>query len=187
MTAFLHTHPRAFLFPSSPPANESLYDDLTSEEGYHTRRSRCMRAEAILLRTLAYQIHAATPYTLCINYLQTLDAFHEPDQGRAIAARAFAHLNTMLLSPQLIYATHQPTSLATAAIYLAAREIGLKLPEQAWWEVFDTSREELGFLVASITSTQAFAQQEESMWLGKVPPLDTQGISNASQASNGTP
>lgn len=134
-----------------------------------------MKIEAVLLRTLGYQTHVALPHTLCINYLQTLGTFQQA-QGKAVAARAFAHLNTALLSPQLIYLTHQPTSLATASVYLAAREEGLKLPERAWWEVFDTSREELGFLVASFTSMESFVTEEARRWRDNVPPLSLEGV-----------
>ena len=170
VTAYLQTHPRAYLFPSSPPSDEPLYASLCNGEVYQARRTRCMQSEAILLRTLGYQIHVAIPHTLCINYLQTLGAFQHR-RGKAVAARAFAHLNSALLSPQLIYLTHQPTSLAAVSVYLAAREEGLKLPERAWWELFDVSREELGFLVAGLTSMTSFSQEEENKWRGAVPPM----------------
>ena len=80
------------------------------------------------------------------------------ESGSAIARRAIAHLNTALLSPQFLYLTHQPYALATAAIYLAAREVGVKLPGNEWWEVFDVDREELGFLVVAMMSMQARAR-----------------------------
>ena len=175
VTAYLLAHPRAFLYPSSPSSNESLYVTLTSEDSYQTRRKRCMDVEAIILRTLGYQVHVAIPHTLCINYLQTLGAFQQA-KGKPVAAQAFAHLNCALLSPQLVYLTHQPTSLATACIYLAARQLGLKLPETEWWEVFDTSREELGFLVASLTSMRTFAEEEERKWHGSIPPLTLRSV-----------
>lgn len=58
----------------------------------------------------------------------------------------------MLLSPQLVYLTHQPNALAVAAIYAAARDEGVRLPACEWWEVFDVDREELGFLVVAMRS-----------------------------------
>jgi cyclin L len=67
----------------------------------------------------------------------------------------------------MIYLTHQPPQLATAAIYLAAREVGIKLPEVEWWEVFDTDREELGFLCVAMLSVEGFAQKEKEKWSGR--------------------
>lgn len=177
VVAYLQTHPRTYLFPSSPASDEAAYDALLTEDQYQVRRARCMQAEAAILRTLGYQMHVALPHTLCINYLQTLGAFQQ-GSGEAVAARAFAHFNSLLLSPQLVYLTHQPTSLATAAVYLAAREVGFKLPELSWWEVFDTNREELGFLVASMTSMEAFTREEEKKWAGKTVPLTVKDVMN---------
>lgn len=75
--------------------------------------------------------------------------------------RVIAFLNTALLSPQLLYLTHQPNALAVAAIYSAARdpEISAKMPECPWWEVFDVDREELGFLVVGMRSVEGLVRK----------------------------
>ena len=64
----------------------------------------------------------------------------------------------------MLYLTHQPCALATAAIYLAARDKGLKLPECEWWDVFDCEREELGFLVVGMGSLEGLVRQAREMW-----------------------
>jgi hypothetical protein len=120
------------------------------------------------LRVLGFQIHVALPHTLCINYLQALDA---GEDGQAISRRAIAHLNSTLLNPQLLYLTHQPHALATAAIYLAAKEVGVKLPGDEWWEVFDTDREELGFLVLAMSSMEGFVQEQKAKWADTRIPI----------------
>lgn len=119
---------------------------------------------------LGFQTHVALPHALCINYLQTLQVFKSPS-GPTLAKRAIKLLNTALLSPQQLYLTHQPPALATAAIYLAAREEGVNLPETEWWEVFDVDREELGFLVVALTSTEGFAAHEQEVWGKRKVPL----------------
>ena len=141
-----------------------------SEGDYLTRRTLLMRTEAYILRTLSFQTHVALPYALCINYLQTLDVFGS-SEANEVAKRAFAHLNTVLPSPQLIFLTHQPPAIATAAIYLAAREVGLKLPGEEWWETFDTDREELGFLVVAMLSMPGFVEEEKKKWGRRKIPL----------------
>lgn len=142
-----------------------------SEGSYQDGRMSLVRTEGQVLRILGYQTHVALPYTLCINYLQALDVFNTSTNGQALSRRAFAHLNTALLSPQLLYLTHQPCALATASIYLAAKETDVKLPADEWWEVFDVDREELGFLVVALTSMTGFAKDEKSRWSRKPVPM----------------
>jgi cyclin L len=89
-----------------------------------------------------------------------------------------AHLNTALLSPQLLYLTHQPPVLATSAIYLAAREVGVKLPDGEWWEVFDTDREELGFVVVAMMSVQGFIAKEKEKWGTRKIPTTLDELEN---------
>ena len=121
-----------------------------------------------MLNALGFNTHVALPHPLAVTYLQTLDIFSGEGKGKAkaVAAKTIAHLNTALLSPQMLYLTHQPAALATAAIYLAAREEGVKLPEVEWWEVFDCEREELGFLVVGMGSLGALVEREAKRWEG---------------------
>lgn len=127
--------------------------------------------------------YVALPHSLSINYLQLLDVLVQPSAtvtdktvatGRAVAARTIAHLNSALLSPQLLYLTHPPHVLATAAIYLAAREVECKLPEEEWWLVFDTDREELGFVVVALLSLEGWVSAEMEKWGGS--GKDGQGV-----------
>lgn len=141
-----------------------------TEGEYEMARNRMYHVESYILRVLGFQTHVALPYSLCINYLQTLDVFPSHD-GSRVAKRAFAHLNGALLSPQLIYLTHQPPAIATAAIYLAARELEVKLPEVEWWEIFDVDRETLGFLVVALQSLEGYAREERRDWGRRKVPL----------------
>jgi hypothetical protein len=146
-----------------------------SEGIYERRRAALFETEQRILKTLGFQVQANLPYTLCITYMQALDIFTHPRMSE-LAKRAIAHLNAALLSPQLLYLTHQPPGLATAAIYLAAREAGIKLPEVEWWEVFDTNREELGFLCVGFLSMEGFAEQERVKWAGRRIPLTVEEV-----------
>lgn len=166
-------------FPT-PPVYTELEASQTetyyvSEGTYERRRVSMFEIEQRILKTLGFQVQASLPYTLCITYMQALDIFTHP-RAPELAKRAMAHLNTALLSPQLLYLTHQPSSLATAAIYLAAREVGIKLPEVEWWEAFDTDREELGFLCVGFLSTEGFAEQEKDKWHKRRVPLTAEEV-----------
>ncbi|KAL3419889.1 cyclin domain-containing protein [Phlyctema vagabunda] len=148
-----------------PGKNDVKHDPASyylSESSYITFRNRLLHIEGQVLAALGFNTHVALPHPLAVTYLQTLDVFsaaaQPPKRGSVVAKRAIAYLNTALLSPQLLYLTHQPCALATAAIYLAAREEGVRLPECEWWEVFDTEREELGFLVVGMKSLEGTAR-----------------------------
>ena len=173
--AYLSSLPSTFLdleqLQQKPP--EISY--FVSEGTYQRCRAALFTTEQRILKTLGFRVQANLPYTLCITYLQALEVFSHP-RASELAKRAFAHLNTALLSPQLLYLTHQPTTLATAAIYLAAREVGIKMPEVEWWEVFDTDREELGFLCVGMLSVEGFAQREKERWAGGKIPMTVEDL-----------
>ncbi|KAJ5775400.1 uncharacterized protein N7511_000411 [Penicillium nucicola] len=149
--------------PQTPPAPETY---ILTEGGYQSARLVLLRIESVILRTLGFDTHVALPHTIALTYLQTLGV-----SKPTVAQRVVQHLNAALFSPQLLYVTHQPNALAVAAIYLAAREVGVKLVDGDWWEVFDVDREELGFLVVGMQSTAGFMRAEADQWKNKLIPM----------------
>ncbi|KAF1983639.1 cyclin domain protein [Aulographum hederae CBS 113979] len=168
--AYLASLPATFPLPSTYIDAQDASTYHVSEGTYLTSRQTLNANESLVLRILGFQTHVALPHALSITYMQTLSFIPSPS-GTALAARTFEHLNAALLSPQLLYLTHPPATLAVAAIYVAAREIGTKLPEGEWWEVFDCEREDLGFLVLAMGSFEGFVREEVQKWgrRGKVP------------------
>ena len=179
--AYLDAFPLPPMYTEPEEGRAEMY--YVSEGIYDMRKASLFETEQRILKTLGFQVQVNLPYTLCITYMQALDVFTHPRVSE-LAKRAIAHLNTALLSPQLLYLTHQPTSLATAAIYLAARETGIKLPEVEWWEVFDTDREELGFLCVGFLSMEGFAEQEKEKWAGRRVPLRVEEINQEMKTRN---
>ncbi|KAL2176797.1 cyclin-like protein [Thermothelomyces heterothallicus CBS 202.75] len=176
LTAKLSAHPRSprdlanvyayLLSPASslfqpptapPPANEPASYYL-SESAYHAFHARVLALEARALYALAFDTHVALPHPLAVTYLQALDFLGVAPRER-IGRRAVAYLNAALLSPQMLYLTSQPNALAVAAVYNAARDVGAKMPECEWWEVFDVDREELGFLVVGMRSVDGWGRK----------------------------
>ena len=160
---------------STKPDPETYY---VSEGSYQAARTTLLRTEIILLRSLSFVTMVALPHHLALTYLQTLGVLppNPTTKSSALAARTLAHLNTALFSPQLLYLTHQPPALAVAAVYLAAREVGVKLPGNQWWEVFDADREELGFLVVGLGSCESWIQQEKEKWPKEKCPLTVEEV-----------
>lgn len=151
---------------AQPPVDDpsSYY---LSDADYFAFHSRVLTLEARILYTLSFDTHVALPHPLAVTYLQTLDFCNQPKES--ISKRTVEYLNTALLSPQLLYLTHQPNMLAVAAIYNAAKDVGAKMPECEWWEVFDVEREELGFLVVAMRSLEGWVrkQREEFPWMAE--------------------
>jgi hypothetical protein len=173
--AYLSALPTTFFVLKQLQRKQDAQEYFVSEGTYERRRATLFTTEQRILRTLGFNAHVQLPYTLCITYLQALDVFAHP-RASELAKRAIAHLNTALLSPQCLYLTHQPPALATAAIYLAARETGIKMPECEWWEVFDTDREVLGFLCVGLLSLEGFAQEEKERWTGRRVPMSVEEV-----------
>ena len=113
--------------------------------------------ESRILYALSFDTHVSLPHPLAITYLQALDFLNTSKS--TVSKRTLAYLNTALLSPQMLYLTSQPNALAVAAIYNAAKDVGAKMPECEWWEVFDVDREELGFLVVGMRSVDGWGRK----------------------------
>lgn len=148
--AYLLSPGSAFLRDGEAPPHDPGASLQTDGDFCH----RLLVLEARILYALSFNTHVALPHPLAITYLQTLDFLSMPKFEASL--RTVQYLNTALLSPQMLYLTHQPHALATAAIYNAARDVGAKLPECEWWEVFDVDREELGFLVVAMRSLEGW-------------------------------
>ena len=138
--------------PSKFRPDPSSY--IPSEGDYERKRIKLFKTETVILTALGFNAHVALPHTLALTYLSLL----RPSPPSHLAKAVLSHLNAALLSPQLLYLTHQPNALAVAAIYLAAREKGVKLVDGNWWEVFDVDREALGFLVLAMGSLTGFVE-----------------------------
>ncbi|KAL8408224.1 hypothetical protein RB594_006861 [Gaeumannomyces avenae] len=141
----------------TPPENDPTQYYQT-EADYHAFHGRVIALEGRMLYSLSFDTHVSLPHPLAVTYLQALDFLGRPKEE--VSRRAVAYLNAALLSPQMLYLTHQPGALAVAAVYNAARDVGAKMPECEWWEVFDVDREELGFLVVGLRSLEGWARRQ---------------------------
>lgn len=153
--------PLWFINGEDPTQDVDPRSHYVSEGTYQIERGHIFEEESRILKRLGFNTHVALPHTLLLTYMQTLGVL-----SSSLAEQALGHLNAALLSPQLLYLTHQPNELAVAAIYLAAREIGVKVVDHDWWEVFDVDREALGFLVLAYRSVDQYARTVKHDWEG---------------------
>jgi hypothetical protein len=163
------------LWTLNPGSASALVSDpstfLPTEGTYSRRRLELFETETTILTALGFATHVALPHTLALTYLSLL----RPSPPTHLSKAVLAHLNAALLSPQLFYLTHQPDALAGAAIYLAAREEGVKLVDGNWWEVFDVEREDLGFLVLGMGSLKGFVEDLKSRMKASHEEADREG------------
>lgn len=159
--AYLNSHasPLKFVNPNGPPVEVHPEEYYITEIVLQERITRLVICEGEILQGIGFDTRVVLPHGLALTYMQALGV-----SSATLARRVLEHLNAGLLSPQMLYLTHQPNALAVGAIYLAARELGVKLVEQNWWEVFDVDREDLGFLVMSFGSMSNFAEAEVERW-----------------------
>lgn len=155
------------LFRTGEPPKQDPSAYYQTESDYYSFQTRLLSLESHMLYSLSFDTHVSLPHPLAITYLQTLDFLDQPKSD--ISHRVCQYLNSALLSPQMLYLTHQPHALATAAIYNAAHDLGAKMPQCEWWEVFDVDREELGFLVVGMRSVEGILKKrrEELPWLSR--------------------
>ncbi|KAK1752154.1 cyclin-L2 [Echria macrotheca] len=146
-----------FRSPSSPPPVNDPSSYYLSDAAYQAIHERVLATEARILYALSFNTHVSLPHPLAITYLQAMDFLGV--RKETISRRVVEYLNTALLSPQMLYLTSQPNALAVAAIYNAAKDLGTKMPECEWWEVFDVDREELGFLVVGMRSVEGWVKK----------------------------
>ena len=69
-----------------------------------------------------------------------------------------------------------------AAVYLAARQTGVKIIGAEWWRVWDVEREELGFLVVGMLSVKDFAKSDQATWADRKIPFTTDEITKEIKA-----
>ncbi|KAL8753126.1 MAG: hypothetical protein Q9184_005520 [Pyrenodesmia sp. 2 TL-2023] len=181
--AYLMSAPTRRAFPRPPAHNPEAY--YLSEGLYQAARVILLQSETIVLRTLSFNVKVTVPHHIALTYLQTLGVLPSTPSStsRALAARTLGYLNLALFSPQLLYVTHQPTTLAVAAIYLAAREARVKLPSTEWWEIFDVDREDLGFLVVAYRSCEPWIKSEREKWKERDCPLTVEEITREVQGT----
>ncbi|RKP38569.1 cyclin-like protein [Dimargaris cristalligena] len=104
-------------------------------------------AELQILKRLAFNVQVQLPYALLVNYLQCLGLTQHP----RIPQMSWNYLNDGLRTN--IYVSYQPPIIACAALFLAARQCQVKLPDQPpWWTVFDSDLRDLVNIAGHILS-----------------------------------
>eukprot|EP01112_Ceratiomyxa_fruticulosa_P016303 TRINITY_DN4902_c0_g2_i1.p1 TRINITY_DN4902_c0_g2~~TRINITY_DN4902_c0_g2_i1.p1 ORF type:complete len:448 (-),score=96.41 TRINITY_DN4902_c0_g2_i1:12-1355(-) len=117
----------------------------TSKSLYWDLKNALIKTERFILKELGFLVYIEVPQRFISFYTKILNGPKELPQ------RAWPLVNDCLRTTVCI--RFRPESIAAASIYMAARYLGLPLPEvpEPWWELFDTTWEEIEAIVLAIT------------------------------------
>ncbi|KAJ1680373.1 hypothetical protein EV182_000155 [Spiromyces aspiralis] len=124
-------------------------------EEYLSMKDDMVNGELFILRSLGFNVRVQLPYGMMVTYLRSLGlANHE-----IIPQMSWNYLNDGLRSN--VYVCYQPQAIACAAIFLAARQCGVKLTTGVpWWEVFDTNERDMLNIARTIMRLYFEPQQQ---------------------------
>eukprot|EP01133_Synstelium_polycarpum_P001371 gene1371-1574_t len=115
---------------------QALFLD-TREEAYWSMKADVVQAEFIILREFGYMMTVELPHKFILNYMKLLDKSNE------LAQKAWNYLNDSMRTT--VSVQYRPEAISAASIYMAARMLRVKLPEDPypWWEIFDTTKQDI--------------------------------------------
>ncbi|KAG6869087.1 hypothetical protein C0993_003407 [Termitomyces sp. T159_Od127] len=133
---------------------------------YHLKDALVV-AEMQVLKRLGFNVQVVLPYGTLINYMRVLGLISRKDA----CSRAWGYLNDAWVQIPLpltvvsldyslqtpVYALYQVPTIVSAAILLTVRHLNISLPSappNCWWELFDTSWEDLW---SQVNPTSAFS------------------------------
>jgi len=119
-------------------------------EEFLNYKGELIATEKHVLKELGFNVHVQHPHKLVLSYLNVLK------QGKDMAQRAWSYLNDSFCTN--VSCRYHPHVVACAAILLAARDLGIKLPDNPpWWTLFDallSEIEDVGRNVLFVSSRQ---------------------------------
>ncbi|KAK9469232.1 cyclin-like protein [Lipomyces arxii] len=144
------------------------------EDGTNLGTQTLYTTELQILTTLAFDTHVVTPYTLCVEYLNSMRI--EEARKKTIAQRAWNYVNDSLNTRICIL--HQPNTIAVTALWLAGRELDIELLDgERWWTAFDVNTEDMGHIFLLLREGRDTAIKERDRVVsGEEPGLTVQDV-----------
>lgn len=106
-------------------------------------KERVFHYERVLLKTFGFVIHAEHPHKFVMSYLHYLEG------GPELAQMSWSILNDSMRTTLCV--RFRGETIACGAIYMAARRLGIALPESPpWWLVCSTRTEDMVEVVCTM-------------------------------------
>eukprot|EP00291_Cryptomonas_curvata_P028921 CAMPEP_0172213474 /NCGR_PEP_ID=MMETSP1050-20130122/37613_1 /TAXON_ID=233186 /ORGANISM="Cryptomonas curvata, Strain CCAP979/52" /LENGTH=243 /DNA_ID=CAMNT_0012894311 /DNA_START=98 /DNA_END=825 /DNA_ORIENTATION=- len=107
---------------------------------YLQLKQELLDAESSLLRELGFMVHAEHAHKYVLYYVNVL--YSGVGFDATLAQKAWSYVNDSYRTVHCV--RFGPSVLACAAIYLAARDLKIALPESPpWWSLFDAPLEDI--------------------------------------------
>lgn len=100
---------------------------LIVDQNYIELKNQVIKAERRILKELGFCVHVKHPHKLIVVYLQLL----QYEKNRLLMQISWNYMNDALRTD--VFMKFPPETIACACIYLAARKIGLPLPNNPPW------------------------------------------------------
>lgn len=117
-------------------------------------KDKLIRAERELLKELGFILYSEHPHKFILNYVKLLSP--SKDKEPALAQAAWNFINDSQRTN--VCMKYAPEVICCAAIWFAARSLGIKLPSHTtppWWELFDSKKEDMDAVCATVTDLYA--------------------------------
>lgn len=130
---------------------ERLTPTLETSGGDHSQlKQAVISAERHMLRELGFAVALLLehPHKYVLQFVKSLKKVTDWVLCE-LAQTAWNYLNDAMRTT--LCCEHQPHEIAAASIFLAARRVGLRMPQQPpWWQVFDTEGKDLRCIARTI-------------------------------------
>ncbi|KAJ3045529.1 hypothetical protein HDV00_009186 [Rhizophlyctis rosea] len=114
-------------------------------EMFYEFKDGLIAGELQILTKLAFNVQVQHPHGFMINYLQALGL----TSNEALTQMAWSYMNDS--GRTIVSVCYQPSVIACAVIFLAARKCGVKLPTTPpWWELFEAELEDIEIICTHI-------------------------------------
>jgi len=106
---------------------------------YTDIKNDLIEIERFMLKEMGFSTYVEHPHKYLLQYLSILNQ----GTNQNLAQKAWNYMNDSLREPLCV--RFRPEVIATSCIYMAARVLGIVLPEypHPWWELFDAKQDQL--------------------------------------------
>lgn len=116
---------------------------------YYAMRNEIIEVEELILTHLGFHVQCQHPHPLLLCYLKQLDLV---DSQPKVCQLAWQLLNDSFRCDFMVI--YQPSTIACTMIWMALAKCGVALQSQpAWWEMFDSTLEEMENIGARLLNT----------------------------------
>lgn len=135
----------------------NLYGDT-----YYEMRDAICDSEVQILKYLGFNVAVQLPYGIMVNYLGALGlADHS-----TIPQRAWNHLNDVMRSRACVCFTTEQLACGAIHLAVAVEDVFVPMRPKPWWEIFDSSEEDVLALAAAIEKVHV---QQRDLKEARVP------------------